>query len=172
MFVPALLEKSTISILPAEKQGLFAPDTPLGVGQYLQTHEPPNTGVLLNNQAWGGYLEWRLGDQYRTLLDGRTQVFSPEFWQAAYFSTPQQRQRFLSAVPADAAIVPARNSLFRESLSELGWTVAYSDQRAAGAAAGGLAATDAVGEQDARQRSDLRQRIARFSPSTPALGPA
>jgi len=72
--------KSTISILPAEKQGLFSPDTPLGVGEYLQTHEPPNTGVLLNNQAWGGYLEWAAWPRHQVFLDGRIELHPPQVW--------------------------------------------------------------------------------------------
>ena len=32
---------------------------------------------------WGGFLEWRLAGRFQTLMDGRTQLFTPEFWDKA-----------------------------------------------------------------------------------------
>jgi hypothetical protein len=72
--------KSSISILPPEKRGLFSPETPVAVGEYLQTHEPPNNGRLLNNQSWGGYLEWAIWPKHQVLLDGRIELHPPQVW--------------------------------------------------------------------------------------------
>jgi hypothetical protein len=90
----------------------------------------PVTGRLITEFSWGGYLEWRLGDRYQLFLDGRTQLFSPEFWRATYLSGQEERRRFLSHVRADAAILPTGSSLFRHSLVRLGWTSVYRDERA------------------------------------------
>jgi hypothetical protein len=72
--------KSSISILPADKAGLLSPDTPVGVGTYLQTHDPPPGGVLLNDQSWGGYLEWATWPKHEVFLDGRIELHPPQVW--------------------------------------------------------------------------------------------
>ena len=89
-----------------------------------------STGRLINEFTWGGYLEWRLGDRFQTLLDGRTQVFSGDFWRATYLNGSQPRRRFLANVEADAAILPASGSAFRSTLLSLGWKAVYRDDTA------------------------------------------
>ena len=78
-------------------------------------------------------MEWRLAGRYQVLLDGRTQLFTPEFWYATYLGGPEPRRRFLAGVQADAAILPAgplaSRSMFRHSLVQLGWTTAYKDEQ-------------------------------------------
>ena len=48
--------KGMLPVLPADKPGLFIPGVPVAVGEYLRSHDPPATGKMLNDQAWGGYL--------------------------------------------------------------------------------------------------------------------
>jgi hypothetical protein len=72
--------KASISILPPDKRGLFSPDTPVAVGEYLRTHAAPNSGVFLNNQAWGGYLEWATWPSHEVFLDGRIELHPPQVW--------------------------------------------------------------------------------------------
>jgi hypothetical protein len=84
----------------------------------------------VNEFTWGGYLEYRLGGRYQVLLDGRTQLFAPEFWRATYLAGPDPRLRFLADVRADAAVVPAGSSVFRHALVQLGWRPVYHDDRA------------------------------------------
>lgn len=110
--------------------GPQAPGYPCAAADYVASHVRPTTGHLINEFSWGGYLEWRLGDRYRTFLDGRTQLFPQSFWQATYLGTASERTRFLADVPADAAILPIQRSTFHDSLAKLGWTTAYSDDRA------------------------------------------
>ena len=64
------------------------------------------------------------------LLDGRTQVYSPELWHATYLGTDDERSRFLATIDADAAVLPAGHSQFRPALIALGWTSVYQDPRA------------------------------------------
>jgi len=64
--------KTSISILPRDERGVFSPDTPVAVGEYLRTHEPPSSGMLLNDQTWGAfdYLDIVFPSaRWRTLLD-------------------------------------------------------------------------------------------------------
>jgi hypothetical protein len=110
--------------------GAGAPGYPCAAASFVDTTVHPTTGRLINEFNWGGYLEWRLGGQYQVFLDGRTQLFSPDFWQATYLGTPADRQRFLSQVQADAAILPASGSEFHDALTQLGWRTAYRDGQA------------------------------------------
>ncbi len=72
--------KSSLSILPADKRGLFSPDTPVAVGAFLRTYEPPASGVLLNDQGWGGYLEWATWPKHEVFLDGRIELHPTQVW--------------------------------------------------------------------------------------------
>jgi hypothetical protein len=107
-----------------------APGYPCKAASYVENSVHPATGRIINEFTWGGYLEWRLGGRYQVFLDGRTQLYSPDFWQATYLGTPGDRQKFLAQVQADAAILPASGSKFHDALSQLGWRTAYRDDRA------------------------------------------
>ena len=72
--------KASVPILPADKRGLFTPDTPVAVGDYLQTHDPPNSGRMLNAQEWGGYLEWAAWPRHQVFLDGRIELHPDQVW--------------------------------------------------------------------------------------------
>lgn len=103
---------------------------PTAAADFVAANVRPTSGRLISEIAWGGYLEWRLGDRYQLLLDGRTHLFTPEFWKATYLSDPDRRRAFLEQVNADAAVLPAGRSVFRASLAHLGWTSVYRDDRA------------------------------------------
>lgn len=100
---------------------------PTAAAEYVERKVTPVTGRLVNEFTWGGYLAWRLGDRFQTLLDGRTQLFPAEFWHAAYLGDQSARHGLLVRADADAAILPARRSHFRDTLLSLGWTVAHRD---------------------------------------------
>jgi len=106
---------------------------PCAAADFVQDHVARTTGHLVTEFSWGGYLEWRLAGRYQVLLDGRTQLFTPEFWYATYLGGPEPRRRFLADVRADAAILPggpmASRSVFRHSLVQLGWTTVFKDDR-------------------------------------------
>jgi hypothetical protein len=85
-------------------------------------------GQLLNEFTWGGYLGWRLGDTYKVLLDGRTQLFTNDFWRKTYIGGDDVRAKYLATVAADVAIVPRVNSRFLPTLKRLGWDTIYTDE--------------------------------------------
>ena len=72
--------KASVTFLPADKRGLFGSDTPVAVGEYLRTHEPPNSGALLNTNSWGGYLEWVAWPKHVVFTDGRIELHPPIVW--------------------------------------------------------------------------------------------
>ena len=112
------------------RHGEGTPGYPCAAASYVENAVCPSAGRIINEYTWGGYLEWRLGHRYQALLDGRTNLFTPEFWQATYFSDARQQQRYFATVKADAAILPRERSRFRDALVGLGWTTAYTDDRA------------------------------------------
>jgi hypothetical protein len=109
------------------RNGPDAPHYPCKAADYVEQNIPAQTHHLLCDFTWGGFLEWRLGNQYQTLMDGRTQLFSGEFWKSAALDSPSQRQRFLASLPADAAIVRAGSSPLRTDLAALNWKNVYRD---------------------------------------------
>jgi hypothetical protein len=72
--------KALLPILPPDKQGLFAQTTPTGVAEYLSSHDAPAEGRMLNDQAWGGYLEWAEWPRHQVFLDGRIELHSDQVW--------------------------------------------------------------------------------------------
>jgi hypothetical protein len=125
--------------LPGEQHTLeqwlnrLGPDTPgypTDAAAYVEANVRPQTGRLINEYTWGGYLEWRLRDRFQMLVDGRTQCFSGEFWRLTYLGGEDARREFFSRIRADAAILPAQRSTFREALTDLGWNSVYADDRA------------------------------------------
>jgi hypothetical protein len=72
--------KDALPLLPADKRGLFTEDTPVGVGEYLKTHDPPPRGRMLNHQGWGGYLEWAVWPRHQVFLDGRIELHPNQVW--------------------------------------------------------------------------------------------
>jgi hypothetical protein len=112
------------------RNGPNTPGYPAAATDYVQSHIPPVTGHLINEFTWGGYLEYRLSPHFQTLLDGRTQLFTNQFWQTTCLGPEPARRNFLAHTPADAAILSVDHSLFAASLLKLGWTRIYQDDRA------------------------------------------
>jgi hypothetical protein len=113
------------------RNGPEAAGYPCAAADFVQRHVPPRTGRIICEFPWGGYLEWRLGDHFTLLMDGRTQLFPADFWKSTYLGSNQDRQRLIRAAAADAAIIPVHHSLFAADLIALHWTTAYRDDRAA-----------------------------------------
>jgi hypothetical protein len=111
------------------RRGPGLPGYPAAAAEFVDANVHRATGRLINEFDWGGYLAWKL-PQYQVLLDGRTQLFTPDFWQAAYLDDPGKTMRLLATTDADAAVLPIGKSRFRESLRQLGWKRAFHDARA------------------------------------------
>jgi hypothetical protein len=112
------------------RHGPETPGYPTGAAAFVETNLTPASRRLINEFTWGGYLAWRLGDRYQVLLDGRTQLYTPQFWRSTYLSAPDEAREILRESGADVAILPIERSRFKRPLSELGWRVAFRDARA------------------------------------------
>jgi hypothetical protein len=110
------------------RNGPDAPNYPCSAADYVAQKIPPKTRHLICEFTWGGYLEWRLGDKFQTLMDGRTQLFPPQFWNTLALGSPDQRRAYFAATPADAAILRTSHNPFAEPLTDLGWKIVYRDE--------------------------------------------
>lgn len=110
------------------RHAAYATNYPTAAADYVARNVAPRTGRLINEFTWGGYLEWRLGDRYQVLMDGRTQLYSREFWQSTYLGDADTLRRTLVEAEGDVAIVPTSHSSFAAVLLDLGWTVAWADE--------------------------------------------
>jgi hypothetical protein len=105
---------------------------PTAAADFVERSLPRRSyGRIITDFTWGGYVAWRLGDRYQVLLDGRTQLYSEQFWRDSYLGNVTSRIELLQRYPGDVAIVPLQRSIFKEPLERLGWRVIYSDDRAA-----------------------------------------
>lgn len=112
------------------RHGPQTPGYPNEAANYVAANVEGRNGRIINEFTWGGFLEWKLGGRYQTLLDGRTQVFPVEFWKSTYLCDEAKRCEYLQTISADAAVLPASGSIFHDSLISLGWRVAHHDERA------------------------------------------
>jgi hypothetical protein len=110
------------------RNGPDVPSYPCAAADFVEHNVKPAHGRLINEFTWGGYLGWRLGDTYKVLLDGRTQLFTNDFWRKTYIDGDDARAAYLATVPADAAIVPRVRSRFLPTLQKLGWDTIYEDE--------------------------------------------
>jgi hypothetical protein len=110
------------------RNGPEAPNYPCLAADFVDQHVATETHHILCDLTWGGFLEWRLGGRFQTLMDGRTQLFTAEFWKMAALGSVEQREHFLAATPADVAIVRAGRSSLGDSLAGLKWKMVYQDQ--------------------------------------------
>jgi hypothetical protein len=111
------------------RHGPDLPGYPTAAAEFVGAQVHRSTGRLINEFDWGGYLAWKLPD-YQVFVDGRTQLYTPQFWHEAYLDEPRETTHLLASINADAAILPAAKSRFRESLKQLGWKRAFHDARA------------------------------------------
>jgi hypothetical protein len=129
--VAAFPERSTTLAQWLNRHGPDAPGYPTAAADFVAARPLRRTGRLITEFTWGGYLGWRLRDQdYQVLLDGRTQVFTPQFLAKTYLGPADRLPSFLLIQRADAAVLPRTNSRFKPALEALGWRTAYADDRA------------------------------------------
>ena len=118
------------------RHGPDAPGYPVAAAAFLEHSVPRDTGPfpgrrrIINEFSWGGYLEWRLGNRFEVLVDGRTQLYSIRFWEATELGTTEELRSFLRKQSADSALVSISNMRLRPALVELGWRSVYNDERA------------------------------------------
>jgi hypothetical protein len=126
--------KSLLPILPADKRGVVQAGTPVGVGEYLRTHDPPPDGRMLNHNAWGGYLNWVAWPRHQVFLDGRIELHPPQVWfdyLAIIFPSATWRQLLDQySISYLVLSVTEEADLVRDLRQDPAWHVDYADDQA------------------------------------------
>ena len=132
-----VLVAGVINILPALVERDFdrwlnrnTPAYPTAAARFVETNVRPRGGRMVNEFNWGGYLAWRMGESYQVLLDGRTQLYTPDFWRRTHLGDTAARTALLKTIDADVAVLPVLDSAFEPSLRALGWREVYRDRLA------------------------------------------
>lgn len=87
-------------------------------------------GRVINEFNWGGYLAWRFGERAKVFMDGRTQLYSSDFWRETCLGEPDAARPILMQAQAEVAILPVRKSRFESVLKSIGWREVYRDDLA------------------------------------------
>jgi hypothetical protein len=126
--------KSALPILPPDKRGLFNSQAPIGVGDYLNTHDPPEQGRMFNHQAWGGYLEWATWPRHQVFLDGRIELHPTQVWLdylEIVFPTARWRALLDRYDISYAVLSKAEETdLIADLRADAAWRVDYEDDQA------------------------------------------
>jgi hypothetical protein len=110
-----------------QRQGPSCSGYPCKAAEFIEKYAALPHARVICEFSWGGYLEWRLGPRYQTLMDGRTQVFSADFWRSTVLGPRDKQKAYLAGTEADVACVDSRKSAYGDMLTELGWKTVYHD---------------------------------------------
>jgi hypothetical protein len=115
-------------IRPALPDGIgrVTSDAPVEMADLLEERLAPGAVArVLNEQVWGGYLAYRLGDRLQTAMDGRLEIRDRATW-VAYFSLMSGRDdaaATLAAADVRWAAVGDRREALTASLLAAGWRI-------------------------------------------------
>ena len=110
--------------LPASVARL-TPDAPVAITEALDRRIPPGTSArILNEQVWGGYLEWALDGRVIPAIDGRIEIRTRQTWEG-YFDlmggTGDSAKQLSDSGVEWAALFSTRTALIGQ-LKAAGWT--------------------------------------------------
>ena len=104
----------------------LTPDAPVAIADLLDERLVlGQTERILNEQVWGGYLDWRLGGRIETAMDGRLEIRDRATW-VAYFSMMNGRDdpaSVLAAADVRWAAVSDRRDALTAALLAAGWRI-------------------------------------------------
>ena len=113
--------------------GRVTPDAPLELADRLAAQLPEQGPQrVLNEQVWGGYLAYRLGDRIQTAMDGRLEIRDRETW-SRYFGLLHGDGDPAAELAAEgvgwAALAPTREALV-DKLTDAGWIIDHRSAQA------------------------------------------
>lgn len=102
---------------------------PVAAVDHIQSDRPPKP--ILNSYDWGGYLIWRLWPEYRSFVDGRTDLYGDAFLQdyLQLWRAEGNWQRQVRKYGFESALLEPGAPLVT-SLESEGWRTAYRDGQA------------------------------------------
>jgi hypothetical protein len=122
----AVIALQPIRLTLPESIGRVTLNEPVAVADLLEGRVAKGSHErVLNEQVWGGYLSYRLGDRVQTAMDGRLEIRSRATW-VSYFSLMHGDGDPAAELAARnvgwAALSPERDNLVAD-LVAAGWTI-------------------------------------------------
>ncbi|MBA2450445.1 MAG: hypothetical protein H0V51_20715 [Chloroflexi bacterium] len=118
--------------LPSDRTAILDRETPIAVGEYLATHQPP--GELFNFTDWGAYFAWRLGPSRRVFVDDRFELHPGDVWRdystvgRGHVSWEEVLERY--GVTQLALDPKSQAGLVQAVERSPRWVLSYEDERA------------------------------------------
>jgi hypothetical protein len=101
---------------------------PVAAARFVGDSVQAQSGRLINEMCWGGYLIHALWPEYQVMLDGRTQVYPEAVWRACYLHPcPDSLRSFFSRCEANLAILAPGSSWGAILERHLDWERLYAD---------------------------------------------
>ena len=119
-----------VTLSPTAQSKVESKALPVAAANWIAQNKP--SGPLFNSYNWGGYLLWRLGDQYPVYVDGRTDVYDDAFLRnflAITLVNPDYDQR-LAKTGAKIVLIESGSVLDNFLARNVGWREAYRDELA------------------------------------------
>jgi hypothetical protein len=101
---------------------------PVAAAKWIEQNKP--RGPLFNSYNWGGYLLWRLGDEYPVYVDGRTDIYDDSFLRdflAITLVNPDYDQR-LAKTGAQLVLIESGSVLDNFLARDATWQESYRDE--------------------------------------------
>jgi hypothetical protein len=113
------------------RNGPDTPGYPCGAAAFVQSRIRPRSGRIINDFNSGGYLAFELGPRgFHVFMDPRTQLYTPQFWEAAALGDEASTANAIRGTSADAAIIPHGAPKLAGAVRTLGWKEVFRDDRA------------------------------------------
>jgi hypothetical protein len=129
--VAAAVVMYTIGLLsPAAQSKAEAKVLPVAAANWIDRNRP--RGPLFNSYNWGGYLLWRLGEEYPVYVDGRTDIYDDAFLRnflAITLVSADYDQRLLKT-GAQIVLIESGSVLDHFLARDAGWQETYRDELA------------------------------------------
>lgn len=129
--VAAVLVQPIRPVVP-QAVGRVTPDAPVGMVDRLGQRLEGDAVRVLNEQVWGGYVDYALGGRVETAMDGRIEIRDRSTW-ASYFALmrgePGVAEELASNGVQWALLAPDRETLIGQ-LTDAGWTTVDIDSQA------------------------------------------
>jgi len=129
LLTAAALVKISIPLQADQIQNALEQSLPVDAVSYLE--ENPSLGRLFNSYNWGGYVLWRLYPDYKSFVDGRTDLFDDEIlgeylqaWRA------DEGWEDIFAHWEIQVVLLETNAPLTGALDDSGWETAYQDAMA------------------------------------------
>lgn len=120
------------ALIPSNKslEGMLRRTYPVDAVLYLRAH--PMTGHMFNDDHWGGFLIWSMGEQHKVFIDGRLDIYEYAGVLSDYLAIARANEDSLSILrkyAIAACLLPRGSPLVNRIASSAEWNRIYEDNQ-------------------------------------------